>query len=409
MTIPAFLRRALLLFLLVCPAASGQTDSLRFVLRGSVQDGETGKPLSEVNVSLPGSNYATVTNAEGDFTIKSSFEPVSVTLSLLGYRTVTQTLSGTPAGALRIRMFKDALFLREAVLIGDPKTLLEKALEKIPENFPVVPERFRCFYRETVQKRQRFIYISEAVTDMYKTSYNEGVGRDRVLVAKSRLLISPKTSDTLGVKVVGGPAQGVLLDLVKNRDDLFGSEMLALYKLELGDPVMMNGRPQYLLRMIPHGEDEWALHHVKAFIDMETLSFTRLDCSLDISNEAKATKTMLVRKPLGVRFRPREMSLRVDYAYDGSLSRISYVRTRFRFNCDWRKKLFRTAFTAVNEMVVTDRCAGEARPIDRRESFRSNATLFDTAQYYSDPDFWKDYNIIEPTTSLEHAIDRLKK
>ena len=61
-------------------------------------------------------------------------------------------------------------------------------------------------------------------------------------------------------------------------------------------------------------------------------------------------------------------------------------------------------------MVVTNRYNGDAvAPIDRKESFRSNDVLADKTQMYFDPDFWKDYNIIEPTESLEHAIDRLKK
>ncbi|MBQ2324175.1 MAG: hypothetical protein II379_06270, partial [Oscillospiraceae bacterium] len=41
-----------------------------------------------------------------------------------------------------------------------------------------------------------------------------------------------------------------------------------------------------------------------------------------------------------------------------------------RFACDWRKRLFRTHYTAVNELVVTDVCP-EAVPIPRKERFRS--------------------------------------
>ena len=48
-------------------------------------------------------------------------------------------------------------------------------------------------------------------------------------------------------------------------------------------------------------------------------------------------------------------------------------------------------------------------PIERTEAFKRTETLLDLAKFYFDPDFWKDYNIIEPTTSLEHAIDRIKK
>ena len=33
----------------------------------------------------------------------------------------------------------------------------------------------------------------------------------------------------------------------------------------------------------------------------------------------------------------------------------------------------------------------------------------DKAPLFQDPDFWKDYNIIEPSESLEHAVARLRK
>ena len=61
-------------------------------------------------------------------------------------------------------------------------------------------------------------------------------------------------------------------------------------------------------------------------------------------------------------------------------------------------------------MLVTNRHTGaDAVPIERKDAFRSSETLADKTQAYFDPDFWKDYNIIEPTESLENAIGRLKK
>ena len=51
----------------------------------------------------------------------------------------------------------------------------------------------------------------------------------------------------------------------------------------------------------------------------------------------------------------------------------------------------------------------QATPIPRSERFRLKETLSDKAPEFQDPDFWKDYNIIEPSESLEHAIGRLRK
>ena len=62
----------------------------------------------------------------------------------------------------------------------------------------------------------------------------------------------------------------------------------------------------------------------------------------------------------------------------------------------------------VTELVITD-VREPAVPIPRAEAFRTVDILSDKAAEFQDPDFWKDYNIIEPTESLENAIGRLRK
>ena len=140
------------------------------------------------------------------------------------------------------------------------------------------------------------------------------------------------------------------------------------------------------------------------------MAFSRIELSLDMSNPEKATSAMLIKKPTDIRFRPKEMSLLLNYKREGGKTRLSYVRTVFRFNCDARRRLLNTEFTAIAEMVVTNRYdRADVAPIERAESFRSSESLADKTKLYADPDFWKDYNIIEPTESLENAIGRLKK
>ena len=102
------------------------------------------------------------------------------------------------------------------------------------------------------------------------------------------------------------------------------------------------------------------------------------------------------------------MSIVLNYSYNGDIARLSYFRSTFRFNCDWKKRLLATSYTAINELVVTD-VRPEAIPIARSEVFRTSDILCEKASEFMDPDFWKDYNIIEPTESLEHAVDRLRK
>ena len=403
--------RKLLLFcaLFVSLLAYGQTDTLRYSVRGTVRDAVGGKPLAYVSVTLPGTNYATVTNQDGSFVIKSDLPPRFVAFSLLGYKTLT--VPADREQMMRVSLNRGEFTLDPAQIIsGDPLTILWEAIYKIPENCPSEPELFECFYRETAQKRNRFIYVSEAVTKMYKSSFRNVFGRDRTAVEKSRLLTSPRRSDTLAIKVIGGPTQAVDLDLVKTRSVILNDSDLEDYRLEMLEPVMLDDRRQLVIKLTPTLVSEFAQQHGIVYIDQETMSFTRIEMSLDMSDPAKATRVMLVRKPADIRFKPKEMSLLLNYKREDGKSRLSYVRTVFRFNCDARRHIWNTEFTAIAEMVVTNRFNGaDAVPIDRAESFRSSESLADKTQVYADPDFWKDYNIIEPTESLEHALGRLRK
>ena len=49
------------------------------------------------------------------------------------------------------------------------------------------------------------------------------------------------------------------------------------------------------------------------------------------------------------------------------------------------------------------------QPIRGRVTFDSRDAFYDKVDFFKDPDFWKDYNIIEPSESLDKAIGRLIK
>ncbi len=403
--------KAILFLLLVSFTASAQTDppELRYVVNGIVADAESGHPLQYVSVTVIGQNYATVTNADGGFIIKSSSEPRMLEFSLLGYKSERISVPDDPDAVLKVRLTKMSLTINEAVIIsGDPYKILMDAIRKIRDNYPDKTETFDCFYRETIRKKQRYIYISEAVAKMLKTSYAIGISPDRIAVEKSRILESPDKRDTLSVKVAGGPAQAVFLDIVKNCD-LLDQETLSHYNLSMGLPEMIGDKAQFAIKLSPAGDVNYAQYYGTIYIDVETLAFTRFELELDMSDRARATQMMLIRKPLGLRFTPLALTLRYDYSLENGISRVRYVRTEMKFKCDWKKRLFRTDYTAVSELVTTDRHTGEDQYVPRKGAFKKRDILADKAASDYDPDFWKSYNIIAPTESLDKAMGRLRK
>ena len=397
------MKRLWTIILLLAPLA---VYAQQMVVSGSVVDDKTGEALGQVSVSA--GRVSVVTNEDGDFTLKLSEKPEKISISHVGYQTRYLNVTKGQSENLKVRLRPATIQLREIVVVNeDPRELVETAISKIPENYSMVPEMLKGFYRETAMKRKHYIYVAEGVEDMYKTPYDRSINRDRVAIVKGRRLLSQKSSDTLGIKVMGGPVQAVLMDLVKNRDFLLNKEEMDAYRFTMGVPEYINDRQQYVIYMEPSWITEYALYHGKIYIDCERLAFTRIELELDMSDKEKATKTMLVKKPLGVKFKPRELTSVVDYRYDDGVTRISYLKNTFRFNCDWKKRLFATSFTATCEMVVTDSSSSDIHPIGSRSSFDSRDSYYDKVEYFLDPDYWSSYNIIEPSESLDKAIQKL--
>ncbi len=55
-------------------------------------------------------------------------------------------------------------------------------------------------------------------------------------------------------------------------------------------------------------------------------------------------------------------------------------------------------------MVVVDREENTTEKISFKDSFKPRQIFYDMVDEYWDEYYWTDYNIIDPTESLEHAV-----
>jgi hypothetical protein len=395
--------------LCLCSLFAMAQDDAVWTLSGKVTDAKTRKPMAHVSVT--DRNVGTVTNEAGEFTLKLQKAPKTVTFSCLGYK--TQRLDASAMGGVRVevRLEPSSVMLDEIVVRGaDAKELVLKAMEKIYDNYPNEPNLLRGFYRETVEKRSHFTSISEGVVDVYKTGYDKDDWRDGVAILKGRRLLSQRPSDTLSVKLQGGPVMPIMLDVVKQRDILLNEEELKNYSFRYVTMSKADDRNQYVVEIAPLYVLPYALYRGRLYIDQETLAFTRIDLSLDMSEPDKVTQMILRKKPLGLRFTPHELSIYIDYKTDNGVTRINYIRNVIRFRCDWKRKLFKSNFTVTSEMVVTDRQEGkELKPTKSRDTFNRKDNFYDKVVYFNDPGFWGNENIIEPTEDLLKGIEKIKR
>lgn len=393
-----------------------ETMKTEFTVSGVVRDKENRKKLENVAVSLVGTPIGTVTNAEGVFSLKIPHMDTipQLELSHIGYMNARFSASA-PEGSnnmyATILMIPIALQLNEVVAYGNSaRRIVEEALERIPKNYPSGESMTSAFYRETVQKGHRYISISEAMLDVYKTSYRQRTtDRDKVQIDKARRLLSQKQSDTLGVKVVGGPNLPLFMDVVKNAYALFDEETLDYYSFVQEPSVFIDDRLQYVISFRPRVKLDYALYVGRVFIDREHLAFTRAEFELDLSDRERAIAAILYKKPLGLRFRPQKVSFLITYRQHDGVTCLNYICNEMCFKCDWKRRLFSSSYVARSEMVAVDCEEHPERVIARRDAFKPYQVFYDIVKEYWSEDFWKDYNIIEPTESLEDAVKKLRK
>lgn len=181
------------------------------------------------------------------------------------------------------------------------------------------------------------------------------IAGDRVQIVKGRRLVSQRSSDTLAVKIVGGPTLPIVFDFVKNEDALFALKELNYYNFKMEPTVTIDNRRQFVISFKPKVKVDYALYSGNVYIDQETQSFTRAEFSLDVSDKEKATRVILYKKPRGLHFKPQEIEFIVTYKYQDGLSYLNYIRTKTRFKCAWKRRLFSSGYTVYAEMVMVDR------------------------------------------------------
>jgi hypothetical protein len=211
------------------------------------------------------------------------------------------------------------------------------------------------------------------------------------------------------VQLQGGPQVSMLLDIVKNTGLSIALDKLDNYKFEFGSIVNIDNKLNWVINFSPDIVKEEPLYYGKLYIEQDNMAITRAEFSLDLSDEDKASRVFVQKKPAGLIFIPTATVYLVTYKEQNGKYYLDYVRVDLKFRCDWNKRLFKNNYTLMSELAVTDRREDNIVKFTNQEVFRSDMVFTDKVQAFEDVDFWGENNIIEPDNSIENAIKKLSK
>lgn len=409
----------LLLFLWVSPPLASQTslqeqegvDYKQY--SGEVTDSDSKKPLVFATVALDGSNISTVTNADGEFTLKVPMDTDqgSITVAFLGYSPKSIPLGELKPDNNKISLEVSIIQLTE-VNLSFPKSaeaLVRETLKKKGENYFNDPTLMTAFYRETIKRRRKNVSLSEAVVNIYKAPYNSEK-RDAVQLYKSRKSTDYSKLDTVALKLEGGPFNALFVDLMKYPEFIFTPESIPNYVFSFDHSTRVNDKQVYVVNFKQRPNILDPLYQGKLYIDAEKNVLTSAIYSLNITDAEKASRLFVRKKPANANVWPTDVAYRVDYREKDGKWYYGYSNVLLEFKINWDDRLFNSVYSLTAEMAITDWEKNlENTSLKARERMKTNIILVDEAAGFSDPDFWGEYNIIEPEKSIESAIKKIQR
>ena len=402
----------LVIFMSCYGAAYSQISSDAYVtVTGQLKDAKTGEKIIYATITVPNTGIGTVSNSDGEFILKINkvIDAEYFEVSHLSYATTTFKVSESLGKNKTFYLESQLIMLKEiSVVPKDARGIVETALRNIKKNYSETPNMMTGFYRESIRQRRDYLSISEAVVDIYKAPYSN-MQEDQVKIYKGRKGTNVKKADTLMVQLQGGPNVSMLLDIVKNTDLSIALDNLDNYTFEFGSMVNIDNKLNWVIHFSPNVIREEPLYFGKLYISQDNMAISRAEFSLDLNDEAKASRVFVQKKPMGLIFMPTSTSYLVTYKEQNGKYYLNYVRVDLKFQCDWKKRLFKNYYTVMSEVAITDRREENVVKFAKQEVFRQNMVFAEKVEAFADADFWGEYNIIEPEDSIESAIKKLSK
>jgi hypothetical protein len=403
----------LVLFYLIPVSVWCQVKDTSFVeLSGIVKDADSKDPVVFAHVSLIGTNIGTITNTDGRFLLKipATHSMGQIAVSSLGYKNLIISIPELKRIGNEIKLEMMRFIIQEIVVRNyEPIDLIRAVKKRIPLNYGQTPAMFTAFYRETIKKGRSYVALSEAVFDVYKSPYGEPGDDDRIRIYKGRKSQDVEKMDTVLFKLQGGPNSLFILDVAKHFDMLFPDEYLNYYDFHYLDQESMQDRQVYVIGFNQKPNVALPLYEGKIYIDVQTLAITGLQFSISPYGLAYAPSIMILKKPAGMKVDIPGASYTVKYIFKNNRWFLSYARSEANFRCKWNRKLFRSIYTTVSEMAITDMDLKNIVKFRLRETARPHEIFSEIVSDFDDPSFWGDYNIIRPELSIEEATKKLSK
>jgi hypothetical protein len=378
-------------------------------IRGKIIENNTDDPIPFATISLAGTRIGTISSADGNFVFKypGTFYRDSMVISCMGFEMEKIGLDFPDNAFTLIRLDPDYIPIQEVIIRKtDPLSLLRSSIARIPDNYFTGPVNLTTFYRESVKKGDKYVVISEAILEIYRSAFNEEFPLDQVRVIKGRKNVDIQVRDTVSLKLKAGLQTSLLLDIVRNKPEFFNEEFFNYYTYDMTDITLDEDRYTYVISFRQHSYTQPPHYEGKIFIDMESLGIRAFEFHINPETINKAAKYLVIRKPRNLDVIPVSAEYFVRYRNEKDKFYLAYILSDNVFRIRKKNQLFSRTFETLTEMAVTDTKTEGVSHFRVKETTDINDLFVNQVGGY-DESFWGKYNFIQPDEPLEEALKRI--
>jgi hypothetical protein len=379
-------------------------------ITGVIIDDETLEPLQYATIAFKNKGKGTVTNNNGEFGLKITPDLTNdiLSVSYLGYIGIEIPVKQVTSSNFKIRMKREFISIPEIIIRNqNPQEIIRRARNVIPHNYGNTPAYLTCFYREGVMKKRELQTYSEAVLQIFKSSYSGSIFGDQIKVYKSRKIENTNLSDTLTVRLKAGLSTCLELDGAKNIFDFISSESMADYIYRITDIVTYDEEAAYAIEFEQRENVDMPLFKGTVYINTVDYAILYAEFELNQALMHKIKDSFISNSSREYNTWPVSVKYSVSYRKLNDRYFLSHVRGDLVFSSKEKKKLFNIIFKVFFEIAVTEIDLNNVTRFEREELAPIHSIFSKTITSY-DPLFWGNQDFLRPEDNLLQALKNMK-
>jgi hypothetical protein len=390
--------RKLLSVLLITVSYSSWSQNI--TISAEVLDKETSEPLGFASIGLKSVAIGTISNEQGefDFHLPSEYRNDVMVISMLGYKNFEAPVWSLLNGRQTIKMEKSPIVLQE-IVVSDTLTgedILDIALSRIEENYPMEPFLLDGFYRDVKMVGGTYISLLEAAVKIYDDNYAEPRNkyklRERVKLVEVRQSLGYESKFT------------TYFDQDNLLEDLLIHNNVRYRHFDDGEELFSN-----LVREKNSFYDEGETYvisykgeyYMKLYINVADFSIIHLEFEQGFEDEFLSKRKNLLSKYAGI-------TKKLDFRKFHGKMYPSFFSITSKINWyDGETKVLKFETELFQQLLINKVTPNTTERIRSTEKMRNYGLQFQDQPY--NKQFWDNYNVIKETPLDKKILEDLEK